>query len=85
MSTTSNKISDLGELLLLDDLLTVRAADQEQIPLLAYPRDDHNTTDFEFFTAQDLDRFVDQAAKHYIQDGLLPPVSFSVLSDFIVG
>lgn len=75
MTTISNNTSNPSELLLLDDLLTVRAADREQVPLLAYPRNDYITTDFELFTAQDLDKFVDQAAKCYIQHGLLPPVS----------
>jgi hypothetical protein len=78
MDPSANDDSDLGELLILDDLLTVRAADKIQAPLLAYPRNDHNITDFELFTAQDLDRFVDQAVKYYLHRGLLPvrdPVS----------
>ncbi|TGO23798.1 hypothetical protein BPAE_0121g00140 [Botrytis paeoniae] len=64
--------SDLGEFLILDDIVTVRAADVHQVPLLAYPRPGKGVADFELFTGQNLDRFVDQATKEYIRCGCAP-------------
>lgn len=64
--------SDLGEFLILDDILTVRAADPHQVPILAYPRSSKSVADFELFNGQSLDRFVDQAAKNYIRCGCAP-------------
>jgi hypothetical protein len=64
--------SDLGEMLILDDLLALRAADAVQVPLLGYPKPGPDITDFELFTGRALDQFVDRAAKEYVAVGLLP-------------
>lgn len=72
MATITDGGSGLGEMLILDDVLTLRAADIEQTPILAYPKPGSYVADFELFNGQDLDRFVDQAAKQYIQRGLSP-------------
>lgn len=61
-----------GEILILDDLIRQRAADSDQTPLLAFPKSETGITDYEKFTGQDLDRFIDQAAKYYVRCGLDP-------------
>ncbi|KAK4964061.1 hypothetical protein LTR66_012495 [Elasticomyces elasticus] len=57
--------------LILDDLLRIRASDEEQVPVLACPHEG-TRADFELFTARDLDLFVDRAAKGYLAIGLTP-------------
>ncbi|TGO69464.1 hypothetical protein BELL_0771g00030 [Botrytis elliptica] len=64
--------SDLGEFLILDDIVTVRAADVHQVPFLAYPQPGKGVADFTLSTGQNLDRFVDQATKEYIRCGCAP-------------
>ncbi|KAF7908711.1 uncharacterized protein EAF01_004466 [Botrytis porri] len=41
-------------------------------PILAYPRPGKGVADFELFTGQNLDRFIDQATKEYIRCGCTP-------------
>ncbi|KAM3076421.1 hypothetical protein ACMFMG_007240 [Clarireedia jacksonii] len=64
--------SSLGEFLILDDLITIRASDEEQVPILAYPRPGKGIADFECFTGRDLDRFIDHSLKEYLKCGLAP-------------
>ncbi|PQE05909.1 nrps-like enzyme protein [Rutstroemia sp. NJR-2017a BVV2] len=71
-SRESNNAQSLGEFLILDDLITVRANDEEQVPVLAYPRPGKGIADFECFTGRDLDRFIDHALKEYLKYGLAP-------------
>ena len=59
-----------GEILILDDLIRQRAADSDQVPLLAFPKSERGITDYEEFTGQRLDLFIDQAAKYYVRCGL---------------
>ncbi|KAI9642093.1 hypothetical protein NHQ30_009964 [Ciborinia camelliae] len=67
--------SDLGEFLVLDDIVRVRACDINQVPIFAYPPPGKGVADFDLFTGKDLDRFVDQAAKAYLQCGCAPDQS----------
>ncbi len=60
----------LGDFVLLDDLFRLRAADPIQVPLLAFPKSEKRTEDFERLTGQDLNRFVDRAAKSYVKSEL---------------
>ena len=60
-----------GELKVFDDILRHRAEDEEQVPILGYPRND-DLSDYEKFTGKQLDKFVDAAVKHYIKIGLKP-------------
>jgi hypothetical protein len=53
-------------LLVVDDLLRRAASESEQRSLLAYPRSEHGLVDYELFSAQELDRFVNQAAQIFI-------------------
>ena len=61
-----------GEILILDDLIRQRAADSDQIALLAFPKSERGITDYEELTGQRLDQFIDQAAKYYVCSGLRP-------------
>ncbi|KAL8738447.1 MAG: hypothetical protein Q9181_000761 [Wetmoreana brouardii] len=61
---------DLGEFTLIDDLFKARAKDKVQKPLLAFPTSERGASDFEFFTGKDLDRFVEHAARYYLNGGL---------------
>ena len=60
------------DIVLSDDLLQLRAADKIQVPLLCFPRFERDVIDYEEFNGSDIDRFVDQAAKHYMRCGLRP-------------
>lgn len=74
---------DFGELTVLDDLIRARAADELQVPILAYPRFEHVVDDYEEFTGKELDRFIDQAVKHLMRSGiqpvLAPPLFFTLV------
>jgi hypothetical protein len=63
-----------GGLQLLDDLIRQRAVDEDQTPLLAYPKSKLGITDYEFFTGRELNRLVDAAAKALIKRGIKPVV-----------
>ena len=60
------------DMILSDDLIRLRAADNKQMPLLCFPKSKRGTVDYEKFTGRDIDRFVDQAAKYYMRCGLRP-------------
>lgn len=55
----------------INDLIVNRATTFPFKPLLAYPRKEGN---FVYYTAKELDSFADEAAKHYVQLGLIPRV-----------
>ena len=57
------KQADLEKFQLLDQVFRIRAADEVQTPLMAFPVLD--VADFEYFTGKDLNLFTDQAAWHY--------------------
>ncbi|CAF9919359.1 MAG: hypothetical protein ALECFALPRED_001136 [Alectoria fallacina] len=63
------------DLIVSDDLLRLRAADEIQVPLLCFPKSERGTLDYEEFTGRDIDRFVDHAAKFYMKSGLKPTKS----------
>lgn len=63
-------------MLILDDLMRARALDDEQVPLLSFPKSERGVTDYEHFCGKDLDRFIDFAAKYYITKGLEPVSAF---------
>ncbi|KAK5632877.1 hypothetical protein RRF57_008591 [Xylaria bambusicola] len=64
--------STFGELKVLDDIIRYRAADADQLPILGYPRNDNDLSDYEKFTGQQLDSFIDGAANHLMAHGLKP-------------
>ncbi|KAL8694896.1 MAG: hypothetical protein Q9218_000560 [Villophora microphyllina] len=62
--------SELGDLVIIDDVFKARAKDKIQTPLIAFPKSERGASDFEFFTGQDLDRIIEHAARHYMRAGL---------------
>lgn len=58
-----------GELKVLDDVIRHRAADNPPAPILGYPRGD-TADDYEAYTGERLDSFIDAAAKYFIACGL---------------
>ena len=59
-------------LIIVDDVLRARALDEDQRPLLSFPKSRENTTDYDHYCGRDLDRFVDHATKYYVGKGLEP-------------
>ncbi len=57
---------------MLDDLIRERGRDEEQVPILGYPRTKSTASDYEFFTGKDLDRMVDEACRALVKKGLKP-------------
>lgn len=57
----------------VDAFIRRLGAEKKCIPLLAYPRIDQGRTGCESLTGQNIDRFTDGAARHFIDLGL-PPV-----------
>ena len=51
-------------LLVVDDLIRQRAAEPQQVSLIAYPDPKYDTVKYEAFTAYDIDCFVEAAARH---------------------
>src|SRR5277367_194459 len=49
----------------VNDLLVQRALSSPNVPLLAYPASRKGADDYVHYTARDLDRFADEAAKAY--------------------
>jgi hypothetical protein len=54
----------------VNDLLVQKALSSPNVPLLAYPASLKGTDDYVHYTARDLDRFADEAAKAYMAMGL---------------
>jgi hypothetical protein len=65
-----------GKIYTFDQLIRQRAVDEDQTPLLAYPRSKLGITDFELVSGKLLDRWVDGAAHALIQAGLAAVVSY---------
>ncbi|KAI0164556.1 acetyl-CoA synthetase-like protein [Hypoxylon sp. FL1284] len=64
------RVGKFGKLWMIDDLIRVRGEDEEQVPILAYPRHDHDAAEYEYFTGSDLDRMVDETCRILIRAGL---------------
>lgn len=62
-ATKSNPPVDFSHFQLLHDVFKIRSADPIQVPLLAFPRS--RADDFEYFTADVLERFTSSAAWFY--------------------
>jgi thioester reductase-like protein len=52
----------------IDGLLRSHADEENQSPLISYPRS--TASDFEEYTAADIDQYTDAAVQHYLQHGL---------------
>lgn len=62
------------ELKTVTDLLLKRVEEAPDVDVLAYPATARGRDDYVNYTAKDLDRFADEAARKYAQAGLLPEV-----------
>lgn len=58
-----------GELRVLDDVIRYRAADSPPVSILGYPRGE-SADDYETFTGEQLDKFIDAAAKYFVSCGI---------------
>lgn len=68
----------------IDGLLKSHTADPDDLPLIAYP--ETGVSDFKEYTAKDIDKLTDAAVARYIESGLRPAVSTSLLtSDTVAG
>ena len=65
----------IDKYLTIDGLLKSHAAEEEQSPAICYPA--HGVADYEEHSAADIDRYVDVAARFYVQQGLEPAVRLS--------
>ncbi|KAL8799308.1 MAG: hypothetical protein Q9182_005983 [Xanthomendoza sp. 2 TL-2023] len=65
-----NDPENLGDFVLLDDIFRSRAKDKVQQPLLAFPQSERGVSDFVSFTGRDLDRFIENTARYYLNVGL---------------
>ncbi|KAE8548968.1 hypothetical protein EYB25_009351 [Talaromyces marneffei] len=65
-------MSETSKLWTLDQLLRQRAIDEDQTPLIAFPRTRQGYTDYEPVTGATLNRFVDGTAKCLIEKGFQP-------------
>ncbi|KAI0024929.1 hypothetical protein F4780DRAFT_794068 [Xylariomycetidae sp. FL0641] len=59
-----------GKCWMIDDLIRVRAQDEEQVPVLGYPKHEDDASAYEHFTARQLDRMVDEACRVLVAAGL---------------
>uniref|UniRef100_A0A093VDW2 Linear gramicidin synthase subunit D n=1 Tax=Talaromyces marneffei PM1 TaxID=1077442 RepID=A0A093VDW2_TALMA len=68
-------MSETSKLWTLDQLLRQRAIDEDQTPLIAFPRTRQGYTDYEPVTGATLNHFVDGTAKCLIEKGFQPVLS----------
>ncbi|KAI0185904.1 putative NRPS-like enzyme [Xylaria flabelliformis] len=61
---------EFGELVVIDDIIWHRAIDNPPTPILAYPKRADSAGEYEKFTGQQLNRFVDGAVKYFLACGL---------------
>lgn len=78
--TENPLVQGFEQLQVLDDLIRLRAADIVQDPILAYPRSANHAASYNYFSGQDLDDMINQAATRLMGFGfqtvglLMPPV-----------
>ena len=58
----------------INDFILHQAQNIPDTPLIAYPRSEHGCSDWADYTAKDLDRFADEAAKELTALSLRPTV-----------
>lgn len=59
----------------VDDILLSRLITSPTAPLISYPATPRGKTDYVDYSADDLNRFVDEAVRNYASSGLIPEVS----------
>lgn len=78
-ASTQDLIHRFGQLRMLDDLIRLRAADEMQVPILAYPSSEKDGFSYDYLTGQHLDRMVDDAV-HALLDYGFKPNSHSIVA-----
>lgn len=69
--------SSFGNIRVLDDLIRQRAADTNQLPILAYPRPSDDGPSYDYFSGRDLDRMIETSAHALVESGLKPVGAWS--------
>lgn len=64
--------AEFGDLEVLDDVIRHRAADDPPVPILGYPRFEQSVDDYELFTGETLDRYINGALRCFISSGFEP-------------
>lgn len=60
----------------VDDVLLCRLRTSPTAPLISYPATPRGKTDYMDYSADDLNRFVDEAVRKYASSGLIPEVKY---------
>lgn len=71
-SVNGNIAVEEEDIIVLDGLLRLRGIDKTHVPLLCFPNTERGIIDYEEFSGRDIDRFLDQAAKFFLNCGLQP-------------
>lgn len=74
------ELSPSDDIYTVDDLIVSRSRDQDQTPLVAFPKSETTLTEFDHFTGKDLDSLAGRIAARLIELGLSPTVS-----DYLAG
>ena len=69
-ASPGNTPLELEHFVIVDNLIQARATDIIQTPLFCFSKTERGITDYEGFTGKDIDRFVNHAAKYYLEHGL---------------
>lgn len=75
---TDSLIAKFGQLNALDDLIRLRAADQVQLPILAYPNSEKDVASFAYYTGRDLDEMIGRVVGVLVESGFQPVRYLSV-------
>ncbi|KAJ9261852.1 hypothetical protein DTO027B5_3035 [Paecilomyces variotii] len=78
--TKTKLTSRFGQLEVLDDLIRLRASDEEQVPILAYPKIEGNDIVYDLFTGKDLNEFISNGVAQLEVHGFRRPGRKSVIA-----
>ncbi|KAJ5593482.1 hypothetical protein N7537_010386 [Penicillium hordei] len=73
IDTANPLVQEFGQLQVLDDLIRLRAADIVQHPILAYPRSASHAASYDYYSGQDLNGMINQAATMLMDFGFQTP------------
>jgi hypothetical protein len=68
----------------INDLLLDRAQTSPDLPLVAYPASARGCDDYLHYTANSLDQFADEAARKFMELGLVPRVSNPIIPQILL-
>ncbi|KAJ6019415.1 hypothetical protein N7522_001482 [Penicillium canescens] len=72
-NTADQLVQEYGQIQVLDDLIRLRAADLVQHPILAYPRSAGHAASYDYYSGQDLNTMINQAATMLMDLGFQTP------------